>query len=268
VTDLIAEFLLHLTDRDCSEGTITTYGGILRRMDTQTECGLDAATADEIRDWINMGRRSKATRSLYRTAVASFFAWATDPADPRLDYNPTVLVPTVRVPKRSPRPAPEGMLADILARARRPYRDWFVLASYGGLRCCEIAELDREDITEKAMELHGKGDKYRVVPTHPLVWAAVRDLPPGPVARNRDGGRTTRLHITRRANPHLHALGYAISMHQLRHRFATAVYEASGFDLRTVQELLGHTSVATTQGYVAVAAQARTRAVLNLRSAA
>jgi integrase/recombinase XerC len=270
VSDLIAGYLLHLSDeRDCSEGTVITYGGILRRMDAEMPFGLATATAEELMHWINAGRRSKATRSLYRTAAASFFTWACDPRDPHLDFDPTLLIPAVRVPHRSARPAAEDVVTDILARADRPYRDWFTLASFGGLRCIEIAALDREDVTETSMRLLGKGDKERTVPTHPLVWRAVADLPPGPVARNRDGGPTTRLHVTRRANRYLHdVLGCTISMHQLRHRFATAVYEASGFDLRVTQELLGHASVATTQTYVAVTAPARARAVLGLRAAA
>jgi integrase/recombinase XerC len=233
--EYLAEFLLHLTDRDCSEGTITTYGGILRRMDTQTECGLDAPPPTRSATGSTWGAAdSKATRSLYRTAVASFFAWATDPADPRLELQPDRSVPTVRVPRSGHiRPARACWPTFSPGRAG-PYRDWYILASYGGLRCCEIAELDREDITEKSMELHGKGDKYRVVPTHPLVWAAVRDLPPGPVVRNRDGGRTTRLHISRRGNRYLQrTLGYTgLHMHLFRHRFASQIYQSSGYDLR------------------------------------
>jgi site-specific recombinase XerD len=57
------------------------------------------------------------------------------------------------------------------------------------------------------------------------------------------------------------ALGKQFSTHQLRHRFASAVYQASGHDLRLVQELLGHASVATTQIYTAVSSDSMRDAV-------
>lgn len=261
----IDEFLLHLADLDRAAATTQTYEGVLRRMDRDLG-GLQDSCADEIKAWINGGARSKGTRATYRAAVNSFFTWACNPADPRLDFNPMGLVPTVKVQRRTRPPAPEPELADILARAARPYRDWFVLASFGGLRCTEIAQLDRGDVTEESMRLLGKGDKERVVPTHPVAWAAVLDLPPGPVARNAIGGRATRQEISWRGNRYLHkSLGYPqITMHAFRRRFGTKVYEASGYDVRLVQELLGHSSPATTALYVAVAAPARARAVRRL----
>lgn len=269
--DRIDEYLDDLADRDKTEATIATFGTILRHADRELEYGLAEANSDEIRDWINQDNRSRSTRSTYRTAIAGFFGFHCDPMrDDRLDYDPTILVPKVRVPRRPPRPAAEDIVSDILGRARDPFRGWYALAGFGGLRCIEIAALDRGHITEESMELHGKGGKYRSVPVHPLAWQAVKDLPPGPIARDSRGLRATRVGVCRRGNRYLHeALGYPqIGMHMLRHRFATEIYRASDYDLRLTQDLLGHASPATTARYVAVASPARTRAVQRLRSVA
>jgi len=253
MADLIDAYLTHLRRRGRSDATIETYGGVLRRLDTELPMGLSSACADELERWIYRGRRSAATVRLYRTIICSFFGWATDPRSPRLDFDPSALLPDApRLPRRTPRPIPTAHLADILARARQPYRTWFVLAAFAGLRCVEIAALDREHITEDALWVQGKGGRERMVPTHPDVWATVSHLPPGPVARLADGRRATRQYVTRRGNLHLSRLGaHGVTMHRFRHTFATTVYQAAG-EL-AAQRLLGHASVSTTQIYAAVA---------------
>lgn len=270
--ELFLRYLVEDRDQPCTEGTVETYGTILRHMDRELEYGLAASHADEIKAWIHADGRARSTMSTYRAAAASFFAWATDAADDfaRLDYNPMPLVPKIRAPRAVPHPAGEDELADILARAVQPYRDWYVLASYGGLRCFEIANLDTEHVGPESMQLLGKGGKRREVPVHPAVWAIVKSMPLGPVARDSSGGRATRRGISRRGNRYLQrTLGYGgLHMHLFRHRFASAVYQSSQFDLRLVQDLLGHADPSTTAGYVAVPTPARARAVLGLRAVA
>lgn len=263
--DLIAEYLQHLTDIDRAESTIETYSGILRRMDRDLPFGLESAHADELRDWINVGNRSKATRALYRVIAAGFFGWATNPFDPRLSMDPTQMLPTVRVPKRPARPVANAVLADILVQARPPFDVWLLIAAYGGARCTEIAACDREHITEEHILLFGKGDKARIVPTHPLIWAAVENLPPGPIATKRDGTRASRRLVSKRSNGYLHeTLGHRrITIHMLRHWFGTHAYESSN-DILAVKELLGHADVGTTQRYIQVGAAGRALAVAGL----
>lgn len=269
--DLIGEYRQHLLfELDRAASTVKTYIEVLRRMDAQLPSGLACAHTDELRDWINAGNRSKATRHLYRAAAVGFFGWATNPADPILDFDSAQLLPGIRVPDRAARPVTTQALADILARARPPYDVWFRLAAYTGARCAEIAALDRDHVTEAEVWVQGKGGKERLVPCHPLVWAAVRSLPPGPIARTALGGRADRRSVSLRGNRHLqHVLGYDdATMHMLRHWFGTHAYEASGRDIRATQDLLGHANVNTTQRYVAVAAAGRSRAVADLPAVA
>lgn len=251
--DMIQAYVHHLHDLGRADSTVETYVDILARLDRTLPHGLTFACTDELRAAIYTSRRGPAARALCRAAVGGFFGWATREDDPRLDYDPARRLPASRVPQRIPRPCTHAELAGILAQARDPYRLWYLLAAGCGLRCVEISRLSRADVTEATVWLLGKGGRERVVPTHPAVWQAVRDLPAGPVARRRDGTRATRHDVRERANRHLGAIGHGtVTMHRLRHWYGTYMYEASGRDLRATQLLMGHTTPSTTQIYVAV----------------
>lgn len=267
--DRIEEYLRHLDAIGRAKSTIDTYGEILRRMDADRDrlpYGLTGANNIELKAWIYVPGRPPATRHLYRACVVGFFAWATDPDDPWLDFDPARRLPSVRVPRGKARPASTEQLRDILARARDPYRVWYLLAAGEGCRCIEISNLDREHITQDAMWLQGKGGKTRTVYTHPAVWAAVRELPPGPIARrHRSGARADRRNVDQRGNYQLQkVLGHDLTMHQLRKWFATHAHRAAGGDLAVTQELLGHASPDTTRIYVDVDEDAKRAAIAGL----
>lgn len=254
--DLIAEYERHLRRSDRAASTIDTYLSVLRHMDRALPAGLAAAHTEELRGWIFADHHQKATRQLYRAAVSGFSAWSVSEHCPerlRLDFDAARLLPSVKTPVRRARPITEVQRLDILARAERPYRDWFVISLYTGARCCEIAAMNREDIGEQRTLLHGKGDKDRWVPTHPRVWELAQQLPPGPVAVGSNGRRLGRMRVSGNGNRHLHkALGYPdITVHRLRHTFGTRVF-AVNRDIVVAQRLLGHSSIATTQTYVDV----------------
>lgn len=269
--DFLAGYEQHLRELTRSDSTIDTYMGILRNMNRSLPRGLIYACEDELRSWIFVPGHGQATRSLYVTVATGFFGWASDPDkdDGRLNYDPSRKLPRVASPKRLPRPITEEQLFDILARAEQPYRDWFVIAAYAGARCIEISALDQAHIGKQSVWLHGKGDKERYVPTHPLVWELAQRLPAGPVAVDHDGTRLTRQQVAGRGKYRLqNILGYKdVSMHRLRHTFGTAAYEACR-DLRAVQELMGHESSKTTEGYVQASKASMRQAVLGLPVAA
>jgi integrase/recombinase XerC len=263
--DLIAEYLDQLT---IAESSIDTYRDILRRMDRQLPYGLISACEDELRAWIFSGRHGAAHRKLCRIIANGFFEWACNPIEPRLDLNPAVGLPLVQVPPGRPKPIAEDRKFDLLARAARPYRDWFLIACMTGARCTELANLDREHIGQEWTLLHGKGGKLRNVPTLPAVWALAQQLPAGPVCVDRSGVRLTRQQVSHRGNYHLQkVLGLAgVHMHRLRSTYGTEAYALSK-DILAVQKLLGHASPSTTQIYVGVADDALTAAVAGLRAA-
>jgi integrase/recombinase XerC len=259
MSDLIAGYRRHLRDLGRTPATISTYLGVLTRMDRELPYGLDVATTDELRAWIYADGHGRATRKLYRAAVRQFFAWACDPDAPALDYNPTRRLPAVKVPRRAPKVPDAAEVRLLLATADRPFRDWFLLASHAGLRCIEISRLRRQDITQDGVWVDGKGDKARIVDTHELVWEAFRDRPRGLIASGLDARA-----ISQQGNRRLRAVlaGSEWTMHSLRRWFGTGVWKASKYDLFVTQELLGHASPVTTQrSYVAIPGDRKRAAV-------
>lgn len=132
------------------------------------------------------------------------------------------------------------------------------LAAEAGLRRAEIARVHRCDLTRgpagAELLVHGKGGKLRVVPIGDDLAAAIEkgvdqiDIPDGWLFSGTDDG-----HLLPRWVGKLMAgaLPDHWTAHTLRHRFATRAYRGSR-NLRAVQTLLGHSSVATTERYTAV----------------
>lgn len=260
---IIDDYLAWLQDSGRTEATIRARDHILRRIESDLPYGLEQATADELRGWIYRDDWSASTRKTYYNAVVSFFAFATRPADPILDYNPANLLPKPPSPRGLPRPVTDEQLADLLERAAEPYRTWAVLAAYAGLRCIEIARLDRADVTADQITIRkGKGGRPGVVPTHPMVWAAVRDLPPGPLALTDRGEQANAQWVSIRTALHfrrdLRMPG--VALHRLRHWCGTTVYRRTR-DIRVTQEILRHSSPATTAVYTLVSSEERRKAV-------
>ncbi len=135
---------------------------------------------------------------------------------------------------------------------------------YGcGLRIDEALSLRRVDAPQQdAMTVTGKGRKQRVVPVLPAVRQAIDDYlaacpfqppPEGPLFLGARGGRLNPGVVQRQMRKLRGLLGLPASAtpHALRHSFATHLLGAGG-DLRTIQELLGHASLSTTQRYTSV----------------
>lgn len=126
------------------------------------------------------------------------------------------------------------------------------VAAHTGMRCCELAVLHRDDVHGprglRSLLVHGKGGKQRVLPISDYLALRILDhegyVFPGQIDGHLSAGYVSKL-LSR-------ALAGLATGHQLRHRYATDSLRRSGGNLRVVQELLGHSSVATTQVYTAV----------------
>lgn len=261
---MINEFIKHLRAARRGEGTINLRRYYIERADAD---GLDLATctAADLEDWLSRPEWSIETARSARSSLVLFFTWAVK-AGKRAD-NPAADLPIISERPPCPRPLPESAYRHALATAPDPERLAIRLAGEVGLRRAEVACIHARDIERDllgySLRVHGKGGKTRLVPLSDNLAAVLRRA----VA---DGGGwafpspVTSSHLTAGCiGKHVADLlpaGY--SMHSLRHRFATVAYARSN-DIRAVQELLGHASLATTQRYVATSAE-RLRKVAGL----
>ncbi|MBX6358138.1 MAG: tyrosine-type recombinase/integrase [Micromonosporaceae bacterium] len=256
--DLITAFCDHLVLLGRSDRTVGHRRAVLTMADRDLPHGLEA-TAEELAAWLRRPGLGPNARASYYSALLAFYRHA---AGRWLALNPLADVPRPRGKTGQPRPVPLEQLRRLLAEASEPYRTWALIAAGLGARCVEISRLDRADVGPELTHLHGKGDKHRVVPTHPAVWQAVSTLPPGPVARKQSGERATPGYISAMASAYFAHIGHdGVTMHRLRHSFASFVDTQ---DLRVVQELLGHSRPSTTAIYRAVAPAALASAVAGL----
>ncbi|PZX19645.1 integrase/recombinase XerC [Palleronia aestuarii] len=283
LADALGRWLSHLSALDdCSDATITAYradvSGFLLFMqghfgEQAGPAALGEVTLRDMRAWMAHVRgRGIAARSLARklTAVKSFTRWLAE----RNGFDPTAIL-SARSPKfqrKLPRPldveAAHAMLDRVELQAREPWvaaRDLAVVTLLWGcgLRISEALGLKGMDAPlGPTLRITGKGRKERVVPVLPAARDAVDlyvqacpfDLaPPLPLFRGVKGGALNPRTIAKVMEHARLELGLPSSAtpHALRHSFATHLLSAGG-DLRTIQELLGHASLSTTQAYTAV----------------
>ena len=287
--EALSAWLAHLAhERRLSPRTLEAYGHIGRlylaflerhRGGPQSLVDLTTVTAAEVRAHMaerRSGDRPLGARSLSQSlsAIRSLHTFL----DRRLDA-PAPQLALVRGPRIKPslpRPVTEdqarGLLeepeADPDADPWEAARDRAVLTLlYGcGLRISEALSLTRADAPlAETLRIVGKGSKTRMVPVLPAVRTAVDDYlarqpfvltPEDALFRARRGGALSPRHVQASVQRLRGRLGLPerTTPHALRHSFATHLLGA-GADLRSIQELLGHASLSTTQKYTAVDAQ-------------
>ena len=225
--------------------------------------GYAAALSERRLARATVARKLAAARSLH-THLVDTGAAAANPAD---------LLPAPKRDSRLPRVLAREQVAALLDRipARTPLeqrdRALFELVYSCGLRAAEIVSLDLDDpdFETETLRVTGKGRKTRVVPIGEPAQRALRAYLAG--ARHalltsrsetalfvsRRGRRLSPSDVRRRLDKWMReaAIAGRISPHTLRHSFATHLLEG-GADLRSIQELLGHASVSTTQIYTRV----------------
>jgi site-specific recombinase XerD len=190
----------------------------------------------------------------------------------RIGQNPADLVASPKGEDKLPRllsaEQMRSLLEKIPARTSLELRDraMLELAYSCGLRCEEIVNLDLDavDFESERLRVLGKGSKERLLPIGEPAQRALRSYAERgrqALAERREpalflsksGRRLSSSDVTRRLALWIReaALGAGVSPHSLRHSFATHLLEG-GADLRTIQELLGHASISTTQVYTRV----------------
>ncbi len=199
------------------------------------------------------------------SALRSFFKFLT--RDGYLKANPTLIISSPKQEKRLPSFMTEEEVTRLIESAfaknekdQMGLRDRAILETFysTGLRISELVGLNLEDIDfiSGTIKVLGKGRKERLVPIGDTAQAAIRKYqaqkknPAPAVFLNKNGKRITTRGMRGIVEKYirLSGLGPGISAHTFRHSFATHLLNR-GADLRTVQELLGHASLSTTQIY-------------------
>jgi integrase/recombinase XerC/integrase/recombinase XerD len=278
-SDALASFDATLRAHGMAEKTRRAYG---------VDLGQLAAWADgrglgplelgprELRRYaavLSEGGCSKTTVARKLAAIRSFYRALVERR--QLDANPADLVASPKRDSYLPRVLKPGEVAEMLARipAGTPLelrdRAMFELAYAAGLRAEEIVNLDLTDLDADGEELRveGKGGRTRIVPAGEPAWRAIDSyLDRGRTALaaesmrvepalfiSKSGRRLSTSDVRRRLSVWTRraALAGGVSPHTLRHSFATHLLEG-GADLRSIQELLGHASISTTQTYTRI----------------
>lgn len=263
--------------RNLSENTVRAYGA-----DVSAYCawarreGVEGGRAShrDLRRYLaELGRCGYSTRTINRhlSAVRGLYRWLV--AEGRVTADAAAALASPKVARTLPHVMSDGDIDELVATCddtTEGVRDRALveLLYATGARISELSRLDVGDVdfAQAQASLFGKGSKERVVPVYARALEAVRDYlasaRPLLAARRRKGEPTKALFVSTRGNRmsadalrtrfELHArlagLDAGITPHAMRHTYATELL-LGGADLRSVQELLGHESLATTQIY-------------------
>lgn len=208
-------------------------------------------TSSVLLDWTGRHDWKRETARAMRSSIRRFWAWGVQAG--RTDVDVALALPGIRPEQPRPHPAAPDTVRTAVTNAEPRVALMLRLANELGMRRGEVSRVHPEndlvrDLVGWSLLVHGKGLRKRVLPlpeslADELLRAQAGYLFPGP------GGE----HLS----PHWvgtlvrQALGNGTTMHQLRHLCATELHDET-HDLRLVQTVLGHASVATTQRYIAV----------------
>ena len=285
----VEEFLTHLAiEKGRSANTLAAYRRDLAAWAGHSSAPISGRSPDDVLAFnrslqakglapASVNRAMAAVRGLHRFLLAEGL----------MQVDPTADVEAGKLPRGLPKALTEDEVSRLLdavtGETPADRRDRAILeVLYGtGMRISEMVALSLEDLDLDGalMRVTGKGDKQRLVPVGRLAAAAVDDwLAPGgrssmapetwarrsdqnAVFLNQRGGRLSRQGIWGVVRKHGLTAGIAdrLTPHVLRHSCATHMLD-HGADIRTVQELLGHASVTTTQLYTKVSTDLMVRA--------
>lgn len=263
MTDLIDVYAQRLKAAGRSHYTISTRCRVLRRADLLLPQGLDHACGEEITDYLARCEKDW-TRITYYSALNGYYKTLVRAG--KLTLNPMDAVDRPKPGDSTPNPVTTAEFFTALELSpNSPWRGAVILGGYAGLRCAEMAALLRTDVTRERIHVRrGKGGRARYIPTHPAVWDFVAECNASAVLVDEQGEAFTPERLTGSQGRHWQRIGMPeVHLHRFRHWFGTTLAD-NGVGLEVIRELMGHRSVATTQGYVRVSQARRETAISQL----
>lgn len=267
-----------LISRDMSPSTIKLRLKIYRQR-LNAWGSFDVPAADIV-GWLR--GFSGWTRNTYQQCLDSIYLWREETGQITNEQNPMRHIKRQPTPRRRPRPLTEDELQKALKAASPRTRVFLLLGYLAGLRAHEIAKFHGRDITEERIRVVGKGGVDASIPTHPILWEVAQTMPADdhwfPSHQGRRGVDPTRpprpdaesrhldvQTVTKDVRVLFQSLGIEGASHRARHTFGTMLLR-NGANLRVVQDLMRHGSLATTAGYLGVDDDELEAAVSGLRS--
>ena len=282
--EALDKYLQYLrAERNYSENTIASYQRDLIKLQSSldTVCMDDISHIDSlaVRQCLSTLRHQNLSpRSLQRwlSSLRSFFNYGL--RNRWCQVNPTAGVSAPKLPRPLPKVLDADQTAQLLNKSdltklniqNSQFKEWIVhrdiaiaeLLYSSGLRVAELCALNIGDIDYRGAEVRatGKGNKTRVIPVGSMAIQAIQDWLTyrGDLLRDNEAalfvGKTGKRLTTRSVQLRMEKLGQQqgcdqrLHPHLLRHSFASHMLESSG-DLRSVQEMLGHANISTTQIY-------------------
>lgn len=244
---MIALYAQHLSAAGRATGTIRLRITHLEQLHRRHPDLTQVTTTDLERILASMRETHQAeTRHSLRSSLRSFYRWAHRCG--LVDHDPAVDLQPIAIPIRVPRIAPDDVLQHALITADEHETAMIMLARFGCLRLTELTTLHTRHRMHDCLRIIGKGDKERLVYINDELLHALLVL-----ERIQGSG----YYFPGRFGAHMHSASVnkiitrktGCNPHSLRHAGATAAYLATR-DLRSVQLMLGHSSMATTQRYL------------------
>jgi integrase/recombinase XerC len=286
--DLLSEeFLRYLTnERNASPRTLKAYRQALTAFRAENQTPWKKCRGDDFRNYLFAIAKRGQARSYMRlqfSALRTFYQFLA--ARKGLRGNPVREVQLPKIEKKLPLVLTRQQVEELLAAPTRenksrsapawmPLRDVSIMELFysSGLRLSELAALDvgNVDLYTESVRVFGKGRKERVCPVGlPALEAisryrAAANVHSGPLFINKSRTRISTRSIWLILKRYLRftSIPISISPHKLRHSFATHMLDR-GADLRSVQALLGHVSLSTTQIYTHVTTERLKKAYAN-----
>lgn len=268
--DVLATFAAYQRGKGLAETTVRNRESILRTLQRVAGLPLLDIQLSHLRMHVGRPGIKPGSRRTERGAFVAFYRFIHD--EGLRNDDPSVRLAPITAPKGEPRPFTKDQIdAMLTSGAYRKTRAMILVGYYQGFRVSSIARVHGHDIdvVGSTIRTTGKGSKERTLPLHPVIAELAQNMPAGdwwfPARKNPDhpicSASVTNL-ITlakKRAgirDPHL-------TPHSLRHGFATHLVE-EGVDIRVIQTLMMHESLATTQIYAGVSERLKREGILTL----
>lgn len=261
MASLLDRFKDYLADRGMSALTIENYSRDIKQFFKFINKKAAEVTPHDITSFIlhlrNNGM-SASTTNRKLSSIKSFYKFLVNRGI--VSTNPAASIETSKLEESLPRPLTHNEISRLFEAANTPREKVILHILYGaGLRRSELAKLKKEDIDIEngIIRVKGKGGRERLVPMHKKGLSVIKDyvlavqtewLLPSPVDPSD--------HLSVRQINNIIAkigkrAGLHVTPHQFRHSFVSHLYDA-GADIKTIGDLAGHKSLATTQKYAKV----------------